>query len=123
MSENNSQLSQIPPEKNSTLKKALLFAIILIVVAVAGFYLAFPFLGIVIAMSATAWAVVVSTIVFFSVAVLLFFIIPGVLVFLLSVLALIWTGMAVVLFPVLFPIIVPVLIILLVIGFIRKRKK
>ncbi len=117
------QPTPLPPQPSTALKRVLIVAIFLIVIAVAGFYIMFPFLGIVVAMTATMWTIVVATILFFCIAVLLFFIIPGMIVFLISIAAFIWTVFAIAVFPLLFPIILPVFIILLVIAFIRRRRK
>ncbi len=103
-------------------KKILLWAIILILLSVVGFYLLLPLLGIAIVMSATAWGVVVTTIVLFAIAILLFFVIPGILVILLSLFALGWTIVAIVLFPFLFPLVMPVFIILLAIAYLARRR-
>jgi hypothetical protein len=76
-----------------------------------------------VAVSATVWAVVVTSIVLFCVGVLSLFILTGLGVLFVTLFGLIWTILAVILLPVLFPILVPLLIILLFISYIRKKQK
>lgn len=107
---------------NSTTQKILLIAIILILLSVIGFHLLLPLLGIAIIMSGAAWGVIVATIALFAIAALLFFIIPGILVLLLSLFAFGWVIIAIVLFPFLFPLILPVFIILLFVAYMTRKK-
>jgi len=107
---------------NDASKKVLIVAIILILISVIGFHLLLPLLGIAIIMSGAAWGIIVATITLFAIATLLFFILPGILIILLSLFALGWVVLAIILFPFLFPLVVPVFIILLCIAYISKRK-
>src|SRR5258708_2909341 len=90
--------------------KVLIFAIALILICVIGFHLLLPVLGIAIVMSGAAWGVIVATITLFAIAALLFFIIPGILIILLSLFAFGWVILSIVLFPFLFPLVLPVFI-------------
>lgn len=121
---NEKNLNQIPPppKRASSFSRALLIAIALILIAVLGFHLLMPILGITLAVSMAAWGAIIATIVFFCIAALLFFIVPAVLIIALSLLALFWVVVAVILFPILFPVIVPVFIILLFIGYARRKR-
>lgn len=105
------------------LRKALSLAVILILLSVVGFYLLLPFLGIAIIMSTGAWGIVVATIALFSIAVLLFFILPGLLIALITLFALGWAILSILLFPFLFPLITPVFILLLFIAYFLGRGK
>lgn len=121
----NIQNPQNLPKKRYSLSKLLLTAIALILIVELGFHLILPLLGIAtvitVGILAGAWGIVIFTIVFFCIAALLFFVIPGVLIFVLGLLAVAWVIVSVVLFPVIFPIIFPLLIILLVIGYTRRN--
>lgn len=110
--------------KSTLLRNILIAAVALMVIAVVGFYLLAPFFGIAIFMAASAgaWSIAVITLVLFCSAVLLFFIIPGIIIALIVLLAIIWTILAIALFPFLFPIVIPVLIILLAVAIIRKYR-
>lgn len=110
-------------EKPVHIRKALTVAIILILLSVVGFYLLLPFLGIAIIMSTGAWGIVVATIALFSIAVLLFFIIPGLLIILISLFAFGWAILSILLFPFLFPLVTPVFILLLFIAYFIGRGK
>ncbi len=107
---------------NST-HKVLTFAIILILLCVIGYYAFLPFLGITILMTGMAWAIIVATISLFVIASLLFFVIPGLIIIVLSLFAVGWVILAIVLFPFLFPLIMPVFIILLFIAFYSGRNR
>lgn len=108
--------------KNHT-KKILLFAIILILICVIGSQLILPILGIAMVMTGVAWGIIIATITLFAIAALLFFILPGILTILLSLFALGWVVLSIILFPFLFPLIIPVFIILVVIAYLTRRKK
>ena len=110
------------PAKNSAIRKALCIAIILILLSALGSYLLFPLLGIAIVLSAGAWGLIIVTAAIFTIAALLFFIIPGILIFLISSFAFVWVIFALVLFPILFPIIMPVFILLLFLAYITRQK-
>src|SRR5262245_15394653 len=112
----------LPSRPHSSITTALVIAIAFIVISTLAFYLFFPLLGIVLAISATAWTIVAITIIFFSILLLLFFIIPSVFILLGSGLAAIWVILAIILFPVLFPILIPIFIILLFIAYARRKK-
>lgn len=103
--------------------KVLLLAIILILLCVVGFHLLLPLLGIAIIMSGAAWGIIVATVTIFTIVALLFFILPGILIALLSLFALGWVILAIVLFPFLFPLVLPVFIILLFIAYISRRNR
>lgn len=112
-----------PTPKKSSLGAALLIAIALILISVVGFYFAVPLLGISLVLGTTAWMVILATILVFSIALLLFFIFPGLLIFIVSLFAFIWVLLAIILFPILFPIIMPIFIILLFIAYFRKKQR
>ncbi len=88
-----------------------------------GWFFFFPILGSVIALTAQAWAILVTSVVVFCVAVMLAFVIAGSGIFMLAIGAFIWTLLAILLFPVIFPILVPLFIIFLFISFIARRLK
>jgi hypothetical protein len=121
----NNPKSQFPQKNDHSFPKLLLIAIALILIVELGFHLILPLLGIAtvitVGVLAGAWGIVVGTIVFFCIVGLLFFVIPGALILLLGLFALIWVIIAVVLFPVILPIIFPMLIILLFIGYARHN--
>ncbi|HVV69012.1 MAG TPA: hypothetical protein VHE99_08300 [Gammaproteobacteria bacterium] len=123
MSENQNPTPIQQPQKMSGIGKALCIAIVLILLSVIGSYIFFPLLGIAVVISTGAWGLIILTIAIFTIAVLLFFVIPGILVFLISSFAFVWVVLAIVLFPILFPIIMPVFILLLFLAYILRQKK
>lgn len=109
-------------EKKKSFKKALLIALIVMVVLLLGWHLIFPILGIAIAITAVAWGILLASIVLLAVGTLLFYIFTGAGIFVICLLGLIWVIGALVAFPFLFPILIPLLIILLFIGFVRRKE-
>ena len=110
-------------ESKTKKNKFLLSAIVLILICVVGFHLLLPFLGIAIAMTGAAWGIIVATIAFFSITALLFFMLPVLVIILLSFFAFGWAILAIALFPFLFPLIMPVFIILLFIAYISSATR
>ncbi len=108
---------------SSSTNKLLIVAIVLILLCVIGFHLYSFIFGLALGMGAAAWGISVATIALFAIAALLFFILPGILIILISLFALGWVVLAIILFPFLFPLIMPVFIILVCIAFITRRKK
>lgn len=100
----------------------LILSIVILIALVVGWHLIFPILGGVIAITATAWIFIVGSIAAFCIAILLLFIFTGVGIFVLGIFALIWTVIAVVLFPFLFPILIPLFIIFLFISLLRRKQ-
>ena len=109
-------------EKKSTLKKALLIAFIVMLVLLVGWYLFLPVLGVATVMTAAALGTVVATVILVAVAVLLFYILSGIGIVILAVLASIWIIFSITLFPFVFPLLIPLLIILIFVAFIRRHE-
>lgn len=102
---------------------ALILAIILVLAIVLGWHLLFPLIGGVLAITGIVWFFLVGSIAAFCIALLLILIVTGTGIFVVGALALVWTIVAIVLFPILFPILLPLFIILLVISYLRRKKK
>ena len=99
----------------------LIMSILILLVLVVGWHLLFPLMGGVIAITATAWLVIVGSIAAFCIGILLLFIFTGVGIFIMGLLALIGTVVAIVLFPILFPILLPLFVVFLFVSYIRRR--
>lgn len=109
-------------EQKKGIKRPLIVAIVILLVLVVGWHLILPLFGIVVGITAAAWAIAVATIVGLSVVGMLFFALPFFGIMILSVLAFLWVVVAIAFAPILFPLLIPLLIILLFIAFIRRRK-
>lgn len=109
-------------QQNSSHNKPLLIAILLIFLSIACFYLVFPIFGITLAITGIAWGILIGTIALFSIAALLFFIIPGILILGISIIAFIWVILAIIFFPVIFPVVIPIFIILIFLAYMRRRR-
>lgn len=100
----------------------LILTIVILLALVIGWHLIFPILGGVIAITATAWLVIIGSIVAFCIGILLLFILTGAGIFVLAIFVLIGMIIAVVLFPILFPILIPLFILFLFISYLRRRQ-
>lgn len=116
---NRTEIAPARKDKPRRVRKALFASLILLVVLVSAWLIFFPMLGIVVAVGAGAWGVIVGTVIFLCVAALLFFIFSGIGIILLSLFSLVWVIFAITLFPFLFPIFIPLLIIVLFIAYSR----
>lgn len=104
-------------------KKNVLIVLLLMLILLLSFHLLFPLLGISLVISATIWGVAIATIFLICVATMLFFLFSGVGIFILGLIVLGWTLIAIILFPLLFPIVIPVLLLMLLIGLISRGNK
>ena len=102
---------------------SLVMAIVIILAVVIGWHFLLPVLGLTLAITAGAWAVIVTTVAVFCIAVILFFIFGGAGMVVVGFVAVLWALLAIILFPVFFPIIVPLMIILFVIGLLRRKRQ
>lgn len=103
-----------------------LFVALLVIVVLAfvlGWHLFIPIIGGIVAFTVTAWAWLVATVIALCVAIMLAFIFTGTGIFVLGILAFIWTVLAIIFFPVLFPIIAPIFLIFLFISYMRRRSR
>jgi len=120
-------MSPRPVKKQSKLynpmKMIILIALAVMLMLIVLWHLLLPILGIsIVALTAGAWNIAIATVVIICISALLFFIVTGIGMLILSAFVLIWTIAAIVLFPILFPIVLPALLLMLVIGLILKRK-
>jgi len=101
----------------------LIWAIILVLALVIGWHLAVAILGGIIVIAAAPWLFMITSIVAFSIGILLLFLFSGVGILILLGLGLIWFLLAVILFPIMFPILIPLFIIMLFISYMRRKQK
>lgn len=101
----------------------ILLTLLLIAALILGWHVFFPLLGGAIVIGGIVWFFLIGSIVAFCLAILLIFVITGAGLIILGSLALIWTLLAVLFFPVLFPILLPLFIILLILAYWRRKRK
>lgn len=68
------------------------------------------------------WGILVASVFFFSLSILLLFILTWAGAIAIGVIAAIWTVVSIILFPVLLPILLPLLIILFFVSYIRRKQ-
>jgi hypothetical protein len=103
-------------------KTAVLITLLVMLVLVIAWHIVLPLLGISIVISAGVWGVAVTSIVLLCVCTLLFFLFTGIGVFVVGFFALVWTAIAIILFPLLFPVLVPILLLMVLIALMAKNK-
>lgn len=109
-------------EKKRSFRKALLIALVVMVVLLLGWQLIFPVLGIAIVVTAVAWGILLASILLLAMGTLLFYIFSGAGIFIIAILGFIWVVAVLIAFPFLFPILIPLLIILLFVAYIRRKE-
>lgn len=68
------------------------------------------------------WGLLVASVFFFSLSILLLFILTWAGAVIIGVIAVIWTIVAIILFPILLPVLLPLLIILFFVSYIRRKQ-
>lgn len=109
-------------EKKSGFLKALIIALVVMIVLILGWNLIFPILGIAVAVTAAAWGVLLATIIFLAIGALLFYFLSGMGIFIICGLGFAWVVAALVFFPFFFPIFIPLIILLFFIGYVRRKE-
>ena len=110
------------PNNRSNVRRALVIALLAIVVLIIGWHIIFPLLGIAVVMTGSVWGIVVASIALLCMGVLLLFVLPGMLILLVAAIAFIWVVIAIILAPFAFPLLVPLLVILWFVAYLRRRK-
>ena len=103
--------------------RIVIFALLLMFVAIISWHVFIALLGGAFVIGATAWGVVVGTVFAMCIGILLLFLVTGIGILLLGLIAAVWTVVAIALFPVLFPILAPIFIIFLVISYFCRKKE
>lgn len=103
--------------------RALGITILVIFGILLGWFFFFPMLGGIIALTAQAWAILITSVIVFCVAVMLVFVITSSGLLILGIGAFVWTLLAIALFPIIFPVLAPLFIILLFLAYIVRRQK
>lgn len=104
-------------------KKAIVFSLLVILVAVALWHFFFPLLGIAIGVTALVWGVMIGSVVFLVALTLLFFLFTGAGIIVLSIFGVIGFIIAIVIAPILFPFLLPLFVLMLFIAFMRRRRR
>lgn len=103
--------------------RAFLITLLLILAVIIGWHMFFPLLGAaVIAFTATAWGVLLASVIVLCVAIMLIFIFAGAGFFIIGIGAFVWVVLAIALFPIIFPIVAPLFIIFLFLSYWQRRR-
>ena len=111
----------VQKDKRSISKTIVLTVLAVLVISLLVWHLLLPLLGVSIVITGGVWAVAVGTIALICTVSLLFFVFTGIGILLLGIGVLIWTVLAIVLFPFLFPILLPAVLLMFVIGYVLRK--
>jgi hypothetical protein len=76
-----------------------------------------------VVITSMAWGFAITSVVLLCVGVLLVFILAGTGIFVVALVALLWTVLSIVFFPILFPLLIPLFIIFLFVSYSRAKQK
>jgi hypothetical protein len=102
--------------------RSLALALIILLFLILGGHIVLALLNGAVAISLTVWGLLVASVFFFCLSILLFFILTWTGVLILGFIALVWTTLGIILFPVLLPILLPLLLVLLFVSYIRRKQ-
>jgi hypothetical protein len=103
--------------------KIVIATLLVILAIVVGFHILLPLLGITIAISAAMWGFAISAIVVISVAILLFFLMTGLALFFIALLAAIFVLVGIIVFPLLIPVLAPLLLLMVAVAVMIKKRR
>lgn len=101
---------------------AFIIISLIVLLATIGFWHFFGILlGTAVIITTGIWVFAVASIIAFCIGILLLFVFTGLASFVIVLLGLVWTFVAILLFPILFPIILPIFILLAFLFWLRSR--
>lgn len=101
---------------------SLAIALFILVLLIIGGHIAIALLTGAVAISSIVWGFLVASVFFFSLSILLLFILTWTGALIIGAIAVTWTILAIILFPILLPILLPLLIILFFVAYIRRKQ-
>ncbi len=102
--------------------RSLALILIILLLLILGGHITLALLNGAVAISLTVWGFLVASIFLFCLSILLFFLLTWTGVLVLGFIAVLWTVIAVILFPVLLPILLPLLLIMFFVSYIRRKQ-
>jgi hypothetical protein len=102
--------------------RSLAMALFILLLLIMGGHIALALFTGAAVISFSVWGFLVASVFFFSLGILLLFILTWTGALIIGAIAAIWTIIAVLLFPILLPILLPLLIILFFVSYIRRKQ-
>ena len=102
--------------------RSLAIALFILLLLIIGGHIALTLFTGAAVIGLSVWGFLVASVFFFSLSILLLFILTWTGALVIGVIAAIWTVVAIILFPILLPILLPLLIILFFVSYIRRKQ-
>lgn len=102
--------------------RSLAIALFILLLLIIGAHIALTLFTGAAVIGLTVWGFLVASVFFFTLSILLLFILTWTGALVIGMVAAIWTVVAVILFPILLPILLPLLIILFFVSYIRRKQ-
>lgn len=102
--------------------RSLAIALFILLLLIIGGHIALSIFTGAVVIGFSVWGFLVASVFFFSLSILLLFILTWAGALIIGGIAAIWTVVAIVLFPVLLPVLLPLLIILFFVSYIRRKQ-
>lgn len=102
--------------------RSLAIALLILLLLIITGHIAIALLTGAVVISLSVWGFLVASVFFFALGILLLFILTWTGALIIGTIAVIWTILAVLLFPILLPVLLPLLIILFFVSYIRRKQ-
>ncbi|EDP45843.1 hypothetical protein [Rickettsiella grylli] len=102
--------------------RSLAIALFILLLLIMGGHIALALFTGAAVISFSVWGFLVASVFFFSLSILLLFILTWAGVLIIGAIAALWTIVAIILFPILLPVLLPLLIILFFISYVRRKQ-
>lgn len=102
--------------------RSLAIALFILLLLIIGGHIAIALLTGAVVIGVSVWGFLVASVFFFALSILLLFILTWTGALIIAAIAVIWTLLAIILFPILLPVLLPLLIILFFVSYIRRKQ-
>lgn len=102
--------------------RSMAIALFILLLLIIGGHIALALFTGAVVVGVSVWGFLVASVFFFSLSILLLFILTWTGALIIGAIAVIWTIIAIILFPILLPVLLPLLIILFFVSYIRRKQ-
>lgn len=102
--------------------RSMAIALFILLLLIIGGHIALALFTGAVVVGVSVWGFLVASVFFFSLSILLVFILTWAGALIIGAIAVIWTIVAIILFPILLPVLLPLLIILFFVSYIRRKQ-
>src|ERR1043165_307987 len=109
-------------EEEMLMIRSIAIALFILLLLIIGGHIALALFTGAVVVGVSVWGFLVASVFFFSLSILLLFILTWTGALIIGAIAVIWTIVAIILFPILLPVLLPLLIILFFVSYIRRKQ-